>query len=320
MVESEISFTVKLGGELLGLLSEIQNEAVSSNSNVASLLRKCLILAARVDSGLLEDWVKYELNGYPANADVPDYRDLTLAFKGHFSGPFGASIKNAPIAPHLIENIVGDDRFNRFAARQAITTITDTEKARNSGVLHVNFDNLALLLGPRVYSGYNAIQVWGEVPSMSVIGIIEAVKNRVLEFTLALEKKYPNAGEVGGMNEKDQKTKNDIQAIFNNSIYGNVGFVGNASQSTVNVTINSGSIEALKGHFREHGISESDLRELESALQAEPQIGADKKFGPKVTSWIGSMVGKAASGVWEVGVSASSTILATALLQFYGLS
>lgn len=303
----------------MGLLNEIQNDAVSSSSNVAAMLRKCLILAARVDSGLLEDWVKYELNGYPEDVDVPDYRNLQLTFKGHFSGPLGAHIKNAPIAPHVIEQIVGDDRFSRFLARQPVTTISDSEKARNAGVLYVNFDNLALLVGQHVYNGYSAVQVWGEVPSMGVIGIIEAVKSRVLELTLALEKKYPNAGEVGGMDGKDQKTKSEIQAIFNNSIYGNVGFVGNASHSTINVQIGSGNIDALKNHLEEHGISKEDLLELESALRAEPEIGNDKKFGPRVTSWIGKMVQKAASGTWEVGVGASASILATALLKFYGL-
>ncbi|MGV1772965.1 hypothetical protein ACQZ6B_22520 [Agrobacterium vitis] len=302
----------------MGLLSEIQNDAVNSSSNVAAMLRKCLILAARVDSGLLEDWVKYELNGYPEDADVPDYRDLQLSFKGHFSGPLGAHIKNAPIAPHVIEQIVGDERFSKFLARQPITTISDTEKARNAGVLHVNFDNLALLVGQHVYRGYSAVQVWGEVPSMGVIGIIEAVKSRILELTLALEKKYPNAGEVGGMDDKDQKVRNDIQAIFNNSIYGNVGFVGNASHSTINVQIGTRNIEALTKHLEEYGINKDDLIELETALQSEPQIGNDKKFGPKVTSWIGKMVQKAASGAWDVSVGASSSILATALLKFYG--
>ncbi len=284
------------------------------------MLRKCLILAARVDSVLLEDWVKYELNGYPKDVDVPDYRSLQLTFKGHFSGPMGAHIKNAPIAPHVIKQIVGDDSFSRFLARQPITTIADTEKARNSGVLYVNFDNLALFVGRRVYSGYSAVQVWGEVPSMSVIGIIEAVKSRVLELTLALEKKYPNAGEVGGMDERDQKVRNAIQAIFNNSIYGNVGFVGNASHSTVNVQIETGNIRSLTKHFEENGINKDDLTELEAALNSEPQIGKDKKFGPNVTAWIGRMVQKSASGAWDVGVGASGSILATALLQYYGFN
>lgn len=302
----------------MGLLSEIQNDAVSSKANVAAMLRKCLMLAARVDSNLLEDWVKYELNGYPNDVDVPDYRDIELALKGNFSGPFGSGISNAPIAPHLVEQIVGDGRFNRFIARQAITTISDTEEARNAGVLRVNYDNLALVIGTRIYRGYNAVQVWGEVPSMGVIGIIEAVKSRVLELTLALEKKYPNAGEIGGMMEKDPQAKNEMQAIFNNSIYGNVGFVGNANNSTVNVAINSGNVDMLKEYLRKQGVDEGDLIELEAAIQEEPKIESNKRFGPKVTSWIGKMVTKAASGAWEVGVGASGSILATALLQYYG--
>ena len=81
----------------LTLLEEIQNAAVDASIDLRTLLRKCKVLAARLGNGPLEEWLVWESNGYPENADVPDYRIWPLEVKGHFSGPFGSGIKNAPI-------------------------------------------------------------------------------------------------------------------------------------------------------------------------------------------------------------------------------
>jgi hypothetical protein len=303
----------------MGLLDDIQSDALSNTVPVTSLLRKVLVLASKLDSNVLEDWVRHELNGYPAAAELPEYRIIELHFKGHFAGPFGARIENAPIAPHLIEKVTTWEDFNKFEARQPITTIDDSQAVREAGVLKVNFDNLALVLGGKIFQGYHCVQVWGEVPSMGVIGIVEAVKTRVLDFALALGKKYPIAGEIGGMNVKDETTKKDFQSIVQNTIYGNVGVAGHASHSTVNITVNQGNLRDLRQQLTAHYVESADIDELETALMEEPQVGADKKFGPKVGSWIGKMVGKAASGTWGVGLEIGSAVLQKALLAYYGL-
>lgn len=56
------------------LLEDIQNAAIDAKSDLGTLLRKCKLLAARLGSQQLEDWVLWESNGYPADVNVPDYR------------------------------------------------------------------------------------------------------------------------------------------------------------------------------------------------------------------------------------------------------
>ena len=84
----------------MSLLEDIQNAAVDSKSDLGTLLRKCKLLAARLGSKPLEDWLLWESNGYPDDIPVPDYRIWRLEVKGHFYGAFGAAFQNAPI-PHL---------------------------------------------------------------------------------------------------------------------------------------------------------------------------------------------------------------------------
>jgi hypothetical protein len=56
------------------LLEDIQSSAIDGKSDLATILRKCKLLAARLGSQPLEDWVLWESNGYPNGVTVPDYR------------------------------------------------------------------------------------------------------------------------------------------------------------------------------------------------------------------------------------------------------
>src|ERR1039457_2701807 len=45
---------------------------------MANLLRKCKILAARLDSHQFSQWIDWELNGYPEDQSLPNYRYLNV--------------------------------------------------------------------------------------------------------------------------------------------------------------------------------------------------------------------------------------------------
>lgn len=48
----------------MSLLREIQDAAISSDVELAVLLRKCKVLAARLGSNEFKSWVESELSGY----------------------------------------------------------------------------------------------------------------------------------------------------------------------------------------------------------------------------------------------------------------
>ena len=72
----------------MNLLEDIQNAAADSSSDVETLLRKCKILAARLNNQQLEDWLIWESNGYPEDVPVPKYRVWQLQVRGNFLGPY----------------------------------------------------------------------------------------------------------------------------------------------------------------------------------------------------------------------------------------
>ena len=63
------------------LLQEIQTETSSSGGDLATILRKCKILAARLGSEEFAQWITWELDGYPddqGNTTLPAVRGAVL--------------------------------------------------------------------------------------------------------------------------------------------------------------------------------------------------------------------------------------------------
>lgn len=74
----------------MSLLHQIQESVVQDGSSLGPILLKLRLLAARLGSNDLEEWVKHESEGYPQDAVLPDYRIVGVTYKGTFSGPFGS--------------------------------------------------------------------------------------------------------------------------------------------------------------------------------------------------------------------------------------
>lgn len=305
----------------MGLLQEIQNDALSDTTPVSTLLRKVMVLGSNIDSNLIEDWVRHELSGYPNEVEVPDYRIFMMNFK--VSGANARwQLTGHAVPQALVCQLLKDDEFPLFRCRQAIGTINEDEIKASKGRLIINMDNYALLLHGKIFDrGFSISRFWAEVSASQVLGILEAVRNRVLDFVLALKKSYPDAGEVYGISIKEPAVEKVVSQIFNTTINGgNAGVIGSATNSTVNVSVNQGNLQDLRQQLMQNGVDKADIKELEEAVQSDPQVGPDKKFGPSVTEWIAKMMGKAASGVWGAGLEVGGEVVKKALLGYYGLN
>ena len=179
------------------LLEEIQSAAVDQNSDLGTILRKCKLLAARLGSQPLENWLIYESNGYPEEIEVPDYRVWSLEVKGHFTGPFGSGMRNAPIPLMFIPDNVRDS-YKNYKCRQSIPSLEALlEKSKTTdGTWQVNTGDLAVILGTNVYETQNCIAAWAECSVGTIINVLNTVRNRILDFTLAVWKKRTESRRI----------------------------------------------------------------------------------------------------------------------------
>lgn len=215
----------------MSLLRELQDLLTDPKFKVSDALRKAQILAYRLGNTELRDWVERELDGYPDSSDVPEYRITDVIPRGHFSGPFGSAINNADIPVlSLPENMRTIAEVFHFP--HGIGTLESMVASKEAGNLRRPWpaDFVQFIVngeGGGIYQGYVCAQAWSEFPRSAVYRVIETVKNRLLKFTLEIEREYPDAGEMApGSTPVPQEV---VTNIFNTVIYGDAS-VANCSR------------------------------------------------------------------------------------------
>lgn len=204
----------------MSLLRDIQETAVSADSDVATLLRKCKILAARLGNTEFKRWVDQELNGYGDSTLLPEYRILHVESVGHFSGAFGSGLRNAPIPPSCLPEHLRDMVSRSYLMRpiSAYTSLIDKSKRSNA---QENWPaDLVALVGQDIYQNMNCISAWKIIPYNSIISLVDTIKTRVLSFCLEIEAEAPDAGEAA-LNEP-RISQEKVTQVFNTYITGTV--------------------------------------------------------------------------------------------------
>lgn len=294
------------------LLEQIQADAVDPKSDLEALLRKCKVLAARLKSEPLEQWLTWESDGYQEGVVVPDYRVWAAEVRGNFYGSVGDPLRNAPVPAPLIPEDVRDV-VTRYRCRQGIAGIEETLAACNSEMLNIPVADLSLLLGDRVYAERVCAQAWIQFESGQLAAVLAAVRNRILDFALELWKREPLAGAPNLNGQGPQVAI--VNTIFQTTIC--AGNTNNGDRALAPAVVES-DLDSLTDSLMQAGVTPEEITELITAIEAEPARPTPTSFGPQVSSWIAKMVSRASLGAWEVGLRTAGQILADAIGQYYG--
>jgi hypothetical protein len=116
------------------------------------------------------------------------------------------------------------------------------------------------------------------------------------------------------MTMEDYKQGNSV------SITGDGNVVAAGTGNTVHVGLIN--VKGNLGHLREQlakaRVPSEDISEIVQIVQQE-KPGADGQLPPKTQSWLNKMVGKAASGTWEIIAHTAGHLLAGFIKSYYGL-
>jgi len=305
----------------LSLLHQIQESVVQEGSGLGSVLLKLRLLAARLGSNVLEEWVKHESEGYPKEVEVPSYRIVGVSYTGVFSGPFGSGINNAQIPPYLVEKFAGKSWTN-YAFRESIAAVDELAKSSTEGgSIGIDASNLIMLLQGKIYKGYACNEISGTISSTSLPEIQQSVRSRILELTLEFEKSIPAAAHITFGAPKSEETNSEsVQQISQQIIYGNVTTaVAGGHGSHVSVVVNERDKDSLVQHLTASGLPEDDATSLAEVLATEEPESSEGPFGAKAKDWITSNLKKAVNGTGKIGVSAATTVITEAAKKYYGL-
>lgn len=300
------------------LLDEIIDALSSQQGSLTDALLKTKVLLHKIGHKELVEWVNNELNGYPNENELPQYRILpaqvlvnasNLAYQvtshpiplGHLSTEQKESLETAKMSQSLavLEKLASDADGNLQAAIP----------------MEANG-----LLGKGLANGYRIQRAWCEIGIAGISHIFVQVRSRLLDFVLGLKDQI---GEDMPDDEIKKRTENfDASGLFNNAIFGNNTTIvvgANNTQHVANLSF-AGNFNALADELRRHGLQEQDISALQSAIH-EDEGSLDlkeKKFGPAVKGWLQRMLAKAVDASWQVELGVASSLLATALQNYYG--
>jgi hypothetical protein len=205
------------------LLREIQAAATDDATSLGSLLRKALVLGTRIAYEPPVQWVNCELNGYPDDAKVPEYRAWRRCqVLGNFAGPFGSTMRNQPLPPALIDEPLRRSLFG-FEMRGGV--------AQYQEFLDRGDDDIGIPWSQDIVVAYHNrfVEGWALANARRVMAlgdlrqVVDSVRTRLLMFSLKIEAEDPDAAETGS--DELQLDRASLDRAFHVTVMGSGNIV-----------------------------------------------------------------------------------------------
>jgi hypothetical protein len=298
------------------LLDQVIDE--SSSGDATSLLRKLLVLAHRLDAGDLKQWVTFELNGYPRDAELPAYRGpFAVPVQAQLSGMFGSSGSNM-LSPHGMppgfEDMFRVSFYDPLATLESLAAsgqdLGSPWDPAMAGLYNQWADEgkVAHVMGMSVYSARRIV-----TPGL-VRGVIDVVRTKALQLALDLQTDFPNAGEKDGPTVSDPDVNQAITHVTTN-IYGSVGNIAQGSNAQQRAMVQVGDVGASINAARDY-LADEALPQFLELLSNRDQTDSRSR--------VAKFIEAVRSGAVALAAGVASSVAADGLLAiasaFFGWS
>lgn len=302
------------------VLEEIIDGA-SGDASVSSLLRKLKVVAARAGTVQLEEWVEHELNGYPKDVALPAYRGaFETPVAANLAGPFGSRLSGAQIGPRAIPAEHRTEWMFKMEFRQPIIELEDFAKTDRPSlqvpwppdlVSYVNHltDNGDTHLNP----DYVMHSAWKLISPQQVLAAVDAVRTRVLDLALSIERIAPDAGQAGATQPDGRAIDQLVMNIYDSNIA-----VGSTNVVQGVVLPSQGDKVALFDALRGAGLKQEQLDELERAL-TEDEAEGEPGLGRRALAWVGKVTMGGAAAAGKSVATAAGGVAVKALAAYVGI-
>lgn len=302
-------------------LEEIIAILSSGDEGTTNALLKTKVLMYAIGKKELAEWVNHELNGYPDDVPLPEYRILTARILADANN----GVRSYRAYPLPISYLNDEDYEDATTAPVRLSISQIEQLAVNAGDKHgiqqpIPLDYAYLKYRKHVVDDYELTRCYKEIALHNFTNILTQVRSRLLDFVLELTE---YASEVPGAKTMTEKLKNvDAASLFKSAIFGDHTVINLGDSSSFNITNNviKNDIAALRRHLESEGVSNEDVTELEVAINSDGPIAPrSKNYGPAVGHWFSGMISKAAASTTGIGVAAITELLSSALKKYYNL-
>ncbi len=306
--------------EIVQLLRRINEGATNSQTPLGEVLRLCLRLGRLLNNKELSDWAKAEAGGYKSTDDLPDYRLFETGVRGTFFGPFGSGYKNLPIPRAAIEEKHRDTLFKAYLVHPVGELERLAVGRTDANEVIIPWSGDAVLYYQQIISGQVLAAAEQVMTTTIIVGVLEVIRARVLEFVLVIEKELG----IDMMNDDTKKpleapNQERISQVFHTTIYEGTSIaVGNTGTTNQYAThVQPGDLQGLKEKLAQLGVTEELLDDLDTALGKDAD--AQEQPGPHVKGWFGRMMIKAGQGTLQLVSATATTVVIAEVRRFLGL-
>ena len=289
------------------MVIRFQAMALNSETQIASLLRMAKAIAVKLDLKDVDEWMTQELNGYPSDAFIPDYRKIRCELK--------AIHPNHGYIPAPVPNWQLEKRLTTVLVKEAAGALEAgaADKAMLSYPLPTEYAHRLQANQPE-FLRFDLVRI---TDYHTMLNIVDQVRNRLHEWSLELEQQ----GILGehlqfSPIEKERAPMTTNNFNFNGNV-SNAGVIGAdnhafTQQNTLHITV--GDFDALKARLESLGFSTQDVQELKTVLDSEPAPKEPGRVLPKVYAWIG----KACERVLDAGLDKAAPLAIEAITKYLG--
>lgn len=263
--------SLSLGANMSSLIEELQAQALDPSIPINDLLRKAKVVAEKLDIAELREWVDRELNGYGPTDQYPEYRKI--------HGEFQAFNPYHGWQPIIFPNPEGLGWL--FEPRLINSPVGELDTASGDG-------DFAFTLQPNVKAHLvKSLEYPTDVRCllnrMAILAIPEHVRNKILEWSIRLEKAGVR-GEGLSFSPKEKQQAHGVSISIQGNVenLSNVVGVARGARVTTRQTtegVDASSLAALCSQLRKHidllvpESRQDDLRLQIEAIESEAQLG-----------------------------------------------
>ncbi len=200
----------------MSLVLRLQKKCLDSKESLQDLLREALLISTKLKLNDFKTWVNCELKGYD-QAEVPNYREVATTLK--FFNPYQGWI------PAIANNKKLSDSISHAPIRQPISELENLLQSEETNFIlnipHTLATDFMKIFGTDFRPGLF-------IDKSQVHGVIEQVKNLLLEWTLKLEDNILGNDDLI-FSEEEKTAAKSIHIEHFNGVMGDISKIGNFS-------------------------------------------------------------------------------------------
>lgn len=261
----------------------------------------------------LKLWVEHELNGYPSGVELPSYRLHHTESFAHLRSPYLGNMLNAGVKATGLPDFVQDYIARPVRFTQGVAELESLIQG-NQDMKQPWPTDLAHGFASNGYLDFEALSAWKIIPRAVVVGVRDAIRNRLLRFALELEEAAPIVETDGGFRAVPPGVVNQV---FNTYIVGDNNQVQTTGAARVSVPeVAAGDDDGLMRALRDLGLSDDKAALLLKAAKEDPPRSGTGQLSARLKAALASMKDTAV----EAGKAAAPELIVAVLKGYLGLS